>query len=75
MPTTRKKSARGRRSRTQARLKDWEKRLEREAKDVVRYLNDEIVPTVRDHSSQALRVASKKLAELAEYMDSQRHKA
>lgn len=72
MPTAKKRSARARRSRTEARLKDWEKRLEREAKEVVRYLNDEIVPTVRAHSSQALRVASKKLAELAEYMDSQR---
>jgi len=67
--TAKKKFARARRK-TEAQLKDWEKIVEREAKDVVRYVNDEVVPTVRTHSSRALRVASKKLMKLAAYMDS-----
>jgi hypothetical protein len=32
-------------------------------------LNDEVVPAVRQHSTKALRVASEKLAQFADYMD------
>ena len=45
--------------------------LERELKDTIRYLNDEVVPKVRVHSSRGLRVAARKLHELAEYLDKQ----
>ena len=45
--------------------------LERELKDTIRYLNDEVVPKVRVHSSHGLRVAARKLHELAEYLDKQ----
>lgn len=44
-------------------------RLEREAQEFVKYLNDEVVPTVRVHSTKALRTAAEKLQELANYME------
>lgn len=44
-------------------------RVEREVKQVITYLNDEVVPTVRQESSRALRTASEQLAKLADYMD------
>ena len=47
-------------------------RIEREAADVIKYLNDEVVPAVRQHSTQALRVAADKLRDLANYMDQHR---
>ena len=44
-------------------------RMEKEAQEFIRYLNDEVVPAVREHSTKALRVASQKLEELADYME------
>jgi len=44
-------------------------RMEKEAQEFIRYLNDEVVPAVRQHSTKALRVASQKLQELADYME------
>lgn len=44
-------------------------RIEKEAEEVVKYLNDEVVPAVRQHSTKALRIAAEKLAKLADYMD------
>lgn len=44
-------------------------RVERELKQVIVYLNDEVVPTVRKESSSALRIASDQLSKLADYMD------
>jgi glutamyl-tRNA reductase len=44
-------------------------RLEKEIPEFVKYLNDEVVPAVRQHSSKALRTASEKLTELADYME------
>ena len=46
--------------------------LEQETAELVKYLNDEIVPEARQHSSKALRLASEKLARLADYMESAR---
>ena len=48
---------------------DTADRVEKEAADFVKYLNDEVVPAVRQHSTQALRTAADKLRELANYMD------
>jgi glutamyl-tRNA reductase len=53
---------------------DAAERLEKEIPEFIKYLNDEVVPAVRQHSSKALRVASQKMAELAEYME-QHHQA
>ncbi|HEY1657600.1 MAG TPA: hypothetical protein VGG14_04595 [Candidatus Sulfotelmatobacter sp.] len=47
-------------------------RIEREIPEFIKYLNDEVVPTVRQHSTKALRTASEKLRELADYMENQK---
>jgi hypothetical protein len=50
---------------------DAAERIEREIPEFIKYLNDEVVPTVRQHSTKALRTASVKLIELADYMEKQ----
>ena len=50
-------------------VEETTERLEKEAQEFIKYLNDEVVPAVRTHSTRALRVASQKLQELAEYME------
>jgi hypothetical protein len=49
---------------------DTAQRIEEETKQLIAYLNDEVVPLVRQHSTKGLRVASDKLKELADYMES-----
>ena len=44
-------------------------RLEKEAQEFVKYLNDEVVPTVRVHSTMPSRFEAQKLQELANYME------
>ncbi len=44
-------------------------RLEKEIPELIKYLNEEVVPAVRTHSTKALRTASQKLAEFADYME------
>jgi hypothetical protein len=46
--------------------------LEKETAELVNYLNDEVVPAVRSHSSKALRTAAEKLSAFAEFLDSHR---
>jgi hypothetical protein len=46
-------------------------RLDRESEKLITYLNDEVVPAVREHSSRGLRVAAEKLAKFADFMDQQ----
>ena len=46
--------------------------LEKETKELVTYLNDEVVPAVRTHSSKAMRTASEKLAAFADFLETQR---
>lgn len=48
--------------------------LEKETAEMVKYMNDEIVPAVRANSSKALRVAAGKLSEVAEFLEKQ-HKS
>ena len=48
-------------------------RLEKEIPEFIKYLNDEVVPAVRTHSTKALRTASEKLAEFADYMEKYQH--
>jgi hypothetical protein len=50
-------------------IADIAERLEKESAELITYLNDEVVPAIRTHSTKALRVASEKLAQLADYMD------
>ena len=47
-------------------------KLEREKERVITYLNNEVVPAIRNHSSKALRAASEQLSRLAEFMDKDR---
>ena len=50
--------------------------LEKETSSLVVYLNDEVVPAVREHSSKALRTAAVKLTEFADYLEAQKtHKS
>jgi glutamyl-tRNA reductase len=51
---------------------DAVERIEKEIPEFIKYLNDEVVPAVRQHSTNALRVASVKLTELADYMEQQK---
>jgi hypothetical protein len=44
-------------------------RVEEELKRVIAYLNDEVVPKVRENSSKGLRVAADQLTKLAEHLD------
>jgi F0F1-type ATP synthase membrane subunit b/b' len=46
--------------------------LEKETSELVTYLNDEVVPAARDHSSKALRTAADKLSKFADYLETQR---
>ena len=49
-------------------------KLEHEKERVITYLNNEVVPAIRNHSSKALRAAAEQLSRLAEYMDQNRSK-
>jgi hypothetical protein len=44
-------------------------RMEKETAEFITYLNAEVVPAVRQHSTKALRVAAEKMAKLADYLD------
>jgi bisphosphoglycerate-dependent phosphoglycerate mutase len=44
-------------------------RIEDEVKRVIAYLNDQVVPQVRQNSSSALRSAAEQLGRLADHLD------
>ena len=48
-------------------------RLEKEAAEFIKYVNDNVVPNVRQQSTKALRTAAEKLQELANYMERHSH--
>ncbi|MBB5318750.1 hypothetical protein [Tunturibacter empetritectus] len=52
-------------------LRDAATHLETDLKNVVKYINDEVVPGVRRNSSEALRTAAAELHKLASRMDDQ----
>jgi hypothetical protein len=45
------------------------KRVDEEIEKLISYLNDEVVPSVRKHSTNGMRIAAEKLNRLADYMD------
>ena len=45
--------------------------LEKETAELVTYLNNEVVPAVRTHSTKALRTAAGKLHEFADFLEKQ----
>jgi hypothetical protein len=51
---------------------DAARKLEQESDRVINYLNNEVVPAIRNRSSKALRVAAEQLQKLAEFMDRSR---
>jgi hypothetical protein len=53
-------------------LGDASARIEDEAQQLIKYINDELVPAVRQHSTKALRIASEKLSQAADHMDSKK---
>ena len=46
--------------------------MEKETAELVTYLNDEVVPAVRSHSSKAVRTAAAKLSKFADFLESHR---
>jgi len=52
--------------------RDAAARIEEELRGVVAYINDQVVPEVRLHGSQALRIAAEELQKLAQRMDDRR---
>jgi len=48
--------------------------LEQETERLIAYLNAEVVPAAREHSTRALRTAAQKLAEFADYLEDQKRK-
>ena len=55
-------------------LGDTSQRIEDETKTLIAYINDELVPAIRSHSTKALRIASEKLNQAADLMDSGKQK-
>lgn len=48
---------------------DATERMEKESAELITYLNNEVVPAVREHSTKALRIAAEKLSRLADFME------
>jgi hypothetical protein len=48
---------------------------EKEAERLIAYINSDVVPAVRTHSTRALRVAAQKMAEFADYIDDQKKRS
>jgi glutamyl-tRNA reductase len=57
-------------SRLKQSIADAAANLEKESAELISYLNNEVVPAVREHSTKALRIASEKLTQMADYLDS-----
>lgn len=53
-------------------LGEAKRNFEEESEKLIGYLNDEVVPAIRQGSSRALRIAAEKLSRLAEYMEEDR---
>jgi hypothetical protein len=45
------------------------RRMDDEIDKLISYINDEVVPNVRQHSSKGLRIAADRLKQFADYMD------
>lgn len=50
-------------------IEDATRKLEQECERLITYLNNEVVPAIRTHSSKALRTAAEKMARMADFMD------
>ncbi len=45
------------------------RRMDEEIEKLISYINDDVVPSVRSHSTRALRIAAERLSRFADYMD------
>lgn len=61
-------------SRRPTNLEDVGRKIDEELKQIVEYLDKEVVPKVRTESSSALRKAAQQLQKLADYMDKHRQR-
>jgi hypothetical protein len=52
-------------------IEDATTRIEQELKQFVVYVNDEVVPAVRQQSSRGLRTAAEKFRQFADFLDQQ----
>ena len=43
--------------------------LEKETAELIKYVNDEVVPAVRQRSTKALRIAAEKMSRLADHLE------
>ncbi len=50
-------------------LSEAERRIHGELDEIINYMDQEVVPSVRSHSSRALRIAAEKMSRLADYME------
>lgn len=50
-------------------IKNAAPRVEEEVRKVIAYLNDEVVPKVRQNSSEGLRIAAEHLRKLADHLE------
>lgn len=55
--------------RVNRKIEEAARTLEVETERFIQYINNEVVPEVRKHSSRGLRTAADKLREFAEYLD------
>ena len=55
-------------------LGDASKQIEQQTEALIDYINDEVVPLIRENSSKGLHVAADKLKEFATYMDTKQTK-
>ena len=55
-------------------LEDVGRKIDEDLKQIVDYLNGEVVPKVRTQSSSALRKAAQQLQKLADFMDEHRQR-
>lgn len=64
-------SSESRGARFNQKVAEASKQIEQDAQELIQYLDNEVVPAIRDHSTKALRIASTKLTELADYLEKQ----
>lgn len=48
------------------------RRVDEEIEKLISFLNDEVVPSVREHSTKGMRAAAEQLNRLADYMEQKR---
>jgi F0F1-type ATP synthase membrane subunit b/b' len=56
-------------ARVNQRVAQAAERMEKETEEFIAYLNDEVVPAIRQHSTKALRIAAEKMSRLADYLE------